>query len=201
MTSIRAALASWNELSADAPVDVAATRVQPELRRNTWPRDNVDALDVPVEIERHVKFLADLAGPHDVFEPGHPPPSPWEQAVLVERRTGIVRLRTAATETAMLIQQRDENARERESLGHQLHARNLEFEEVSEVARIEHDRLVGLIEELRARLAQVEADLDIVQTRRRDAESALRRTTRRLEGLERSYPIRVARVLKRLRRG
>jgi hypothetical protein len=201
MTSIRAALASWNELSADAPVDVAAARIQPELRRNTWPRDNVDALDVPVEIERHVKFLADLAGPHDVFEPGHPPPSPWEQAVLVERRTGIVRLRTAATEAAMLIQQRDENARERESLGHQLHARNLEFEEVSEVARSEQDRLVGLIEELRARLAQVEADLDVVQTRRRDAESALRGSTRRLEALERSYLIRVARALKRLRRG
>jgi chromosome segregation ATPase len=107
-----------------------------------------------------------------------------------------VRLRTAATEAAMLIQQRDENARERESLGHQLHARNLEFEEASEV----RDRLVGLIEELRARLAQVEADLDVVQTRRRDAESALRRSTKRLEALDRSYPIRVGRALKRLRR-
>ncbi|HEY5173905.1 MAG TPA: sulfotransferase, partial [Acidimicrobiia bacterium] len=29
MTSIRAALASWNELSADAPVEVAAARVKP----------------------------------------------------------------------------------------------------------------------------------------------------------------------------
>jgi hypothetical protein len=200
MTSIRAALASWNELSADAPVDAAAARVQPELRRNTWPRDNVDALEVPVEIERHVKFLADLTGAHEVFEPGNPPPSPWEQAVLFERRTGVVRLRAAATEAAALIQQRDENARERESFGHQLHARNLEFDEVSAAARTEQDRLVDVIVAVRARLAEVEADLREVQTRRRDAEKELRSSRRRLQALERSYPVRITRVLKRMRR-
>jgi hypothetical protein len=200
MTSIRATLASWNELSADAPVDVAAARIQPELRRNTWPRDNVDALEVPVEIERNVKFLVDLAGAHEVFDPGHPPSSPWEQALLVERRTRIVGLRTAAAEAAVVIQQRDEIARERESLGHQLHARNVEFEAVCEAARIEHARVVGVTEAVRARLAQVEADLREVQTRRRDAEKALRSSTRRLEVLERSYPIRIARAVKRLRR-
>jgi hypothetical protein len=57
-----------------------------------------------------------------------------------------------------------------------------------------------VIEGVRARLAQVEADLREVQTRRRDAEKALRSSTRRLEVLERSYPIRIARALKRLRR-
>jgi chromosome segregation ATPase len=142
-----------------------------------------------------------------VFEPGHPPPSPWEEALLVERRTGLARLRTATNEANVAIQQRDENAREKEALGQQLHARNLEFDELGESARAEkehvvaeRDRLGRELEAVRARLAEVEADLDDVQTRRRDAEKALRVTTRRLEARERSLPIRVARAIKRVRR-
>ncbi len=211
VTSIRASLELWNELSADAQVEPAAARIQPELRRNTWPRDNADALEVPGEIERLAKFLADLAGAHSVFEPGHPPPSPWEDALLVERRTGLVRLRTATNESdeeiKVAVQQRDENALEKEALGHQLHsrnlelrARNLEFDALSETARAERDRLGRELEAVRARLAEVEADLDEVQTRRRNAEKALRVTTRRLEARERSFPIRVARAIKRVRR-
>jgi hypothetical protein len=218
VTSIRASLESWNELSADTDVEAAAARIQPELRRNTWPRDNADALEVPGEIERLAKFLADLAGAHSVFEPGHPPPSPWEEALLVERRTGLARLRTATTEVEvairereeevkLAIQQRDENALERAALGQQLHARNLEFDALGETARAEkeyvfaeRDRLSRELEAVRARLAEVEADLDDVQARRRNAEKALRVTTRRLEARERSLPIRVARALKRVRR-
>ncbi|MDP9336391.1 MAG: hypothetical protein M3Q30_24190 [Actinomycetota bacterium] len=220
MTSIRASLESWNELSADAQVELAAARIQPELRRNTWPRDNADALEVPSEIERLAKFFADLAGAHGVFEPGHPPPSPWEEALLVERRTGLVRLRAATTEVEVAIrqrderdeevkfaiQQRDENALEREALGQQLHARNLEFDALCETARSEKahvgdekDRLGRDLEAVRARLAEVEADLAEVQTRRRNAEKALRMTTRRLEARERSFPVRVARAIKRVR--
>ena len=37
-------------------------------RRNTWPRDNADAIEVPDEIQRLVKFLADLNGAHASFE-------------------------------------------------------------------------------------------------------------------------------------
>ncbi|MDQ1448148.1 MAG: hypothetical protein QOC79_1119, partial [Actinomycetota bacterium] len=198
--------------------EAAAARIQPELRRNTWPRDNADALEVPGEIERLAKFLADLAGAHSVFEPGHPPPSPWEEALLVERRTGLARLRTATSEAdaairrrdeeaKVVVEQRDENAREKDALGQQLHARNLEFDALGESARAEkeqvvaeRDRLGRELEAVRARLAEVEADLDDVQTRRRDAEKALRVTTRRLEARERSLPIRVARAFKRVRR-
>jgi hypothetical protein len=212
ITSIRASLESWNEMSADAEVEAAAARIQPELRRNTWPRDNADALEVPGEIERLAKFLADQAGAHSVFEPGHPPPSPWEEALLVERRTGLARLRTATSEAdaairqrdereeevKLAIQQRDENALERAALGQQLHARNLEFDALGETARAERDRLGRELEAVRARLAEVEADLDDVQTRRRNAEKALRATTRRLEARERSLPIRVARAIKRV---
>ena len=242
MTSIHASLTSWNEVSPDAPVEMAAARIQPELRRNTWPRDNADALEVPGEIERLAKFLTDLVGAHEVFEPGHPSPSPWEEALLVERRTGILRLRIAATETdvanrergeeariaielrdleiqrhedetRVAIQQRDEHAREMDSIGHQLHARNLElrarnleFEALCETARAEkshvlaeRDRVGRELEAVRARLAEVEADLEDVQTRRRDAEKALRMSTRRLEARERSFPVRVARVFRRVR--
>ena len=90
-TTLRAvarSLASWSELSADVDIDAAAARVRPELRRNTWPRDNPDAPEIPSEIEEFTKFLTNLEGAHDVFEPGCPPASPWEQALLVERRTG-----------------------------------------------------------------------------------------------------------------
>jgi hypothetical protein len=236
MTSIQASLASWSEVSADAPVELAAARIQPELRRNTWPRDNADALEVPGEIERLAKFLADLTGAHGVFEPGPPPPSPWEEALLVERRTGHMRVRTAMTEadvairqrdeetmaaiqqrdeeTRVAIQQRDENAREMESLERQLHARNLElrarnleFDALCETARADKEHVLaqkdGLgreLEAVRARLAEVEAVLDEVQTRRRDAEKALRVSTRRLEARERSLPVRVARAIDRVRR-
>jgi hypothetical protein len=243
ITSIHASLTSWSELPDDANVEAAAARIQPELRRNTWPRDNADAIEVPDEIERLAKFLADLTGAHALFEPGHPPPSPWEEALLVERRTGLIRLRAATSdadaamrkqvdeatgalkqrdaaiqqrdeETKVAIQQRDDNAREVESLGHQLHARNLElrarnleFDALGETARAEkshvlaeRDRIGRELEAVRARLAEVEADLDDVQTRRRDAEKALRTTTRRLEARERSFPVRVARVFRRVRR-
>ena len=193
ITSIHASLTSWSELPDDANIELAAARIQPELRRNTWPRDNAEAIEVPGEIERLAKFLAELTGAHGLFEPGHPPPSPWEEALLVERRTGLVRLRTATSE-------RDEHAREVESLGHQLRARNLEFDALSETARAERDRLVRELEAVRARLAEVEADLDEVQTRRRDAEKALRMSVRRLEARERSFPVRVARVFRRERR-
>jgi chromosome segregation ATPase len=71
---------------------------------------------------------------------------------------------------------------------------------MSAAARTEQERLVGVIVAIRARLAEVEADLREVQTRRRDAEKELRSSTRRLKALERSFPIRIARALKRLRR-
>ena len=200
MTSIGASLESWNELPERADVEVAAARVRPELRRNTWPRDNSDALEVPGEIERFEKFLADLAGAHGVFEPGRPPSSPWEDALLSERRAGVVRFRIAEAQTEVAIQERDEAVRARESLGHQLHARNVEFDAVSETARSDKARLGGDLEAVRARLAVVDDNLSEAQTRRRDAEKALRSTTRRLQALEGRFPIRVARAIKRLRR-
>ena len=172
--------------------------VQPELRRNTWPRDNVDALEVPVEIERHVKFLADLTARTTCSSRGTAAVAVGA-AVLGERRTGVVRLARGdrgrrADPTS------DENAAERESFGHQLHARNLEFDEVSAAPARSRIVLVGVIVAVGARLAEVEADLGEVQTPA-DAtprrSSAARATT---PSLERSYPVRIARVLKRLRR-
>jgi hypothetical protein len=225
MTSIGASLASWNELPEHADVDAAAARVRPELRRNTWPRDNADALDVPGEIERFEKFLADLAGAHGVFEPGRPPSSPWEDALIAERRAGVVRFRAAEAQTEVAeaqtevaeaqtevaIQERDEALRAWESLGHQLHARNVEFDATCEAARSDKERLGaeleavrahlgGDLEAVRARLAVVEEELSEAQTRRRDAEKALRSTTRRLQAIEGRFPIRIARAIKRLRR-
>ena len=109
LTAISASLSSWNELPAATDIAVAAALVKPELRRNTWPRDNADAIEVPGEIERLVKFLADLDGAHSSFDVGQPPASPWEHAVLAERRSGVLRLRTE-------LQMHDEAARAREAV-------------------------------------------------------------------------------------
>ena len=109
LTAMSTCLVDWNELAPDPDIAVAAARVKPELRRNTWPRDNADAIEVPGEIERLVKFLADLDGAHASFDVGLPPSSPWENAVLEERRSGVVRLRTE-------LQMHDEEARAREAV-------------------------------------------------------------------------------------
>jgi hypothetical protein len=192
MTSIRATLETWNEVPAAAD----AARVRPELRRNTWPRDNADALEVPVEIERLVKFMADLGGAHAVLEPGHPPASPWEQALLTERRSAATRYRIAATEA-------DAARQLSESLGHQLHARNLEFDALVQLARAETQRVEAFGHDLdaaRKRIHEIEADLAEVQARRRAAEKEVRESQRRLQTLEGSRLLRVSSALKQLRR-
>jgi hypothetical protein len=200
MASVRASLSSWNELPSDrdAETDIAdaVARVRPELRRNTWPRDNTDALEVPGEIERLVKFMDSLGGAHAILEPGHPPASPWEQAVLTERRAAAGRYRIATT--------RADNAEElAESLGHQLHARNLEFDTLTQLARAETDRVEEFGHDLhlaRERIKEVEADLGQVQLRRREAEKAARESMRRLKALEQGRLLRVMRALHQLRR-
>ena len=207
MTRVRTSLESWKELPEGRDVDddlaVAAARVRPELRRNTWPRDNADALEVPGEIERLVKFMADLGGAHAVFEPGRPPVSPWEQALLTERRTGVVRSRVADARAEAAEQLNVELARDNDSLGHQLHARNLEFDALTELTRAETVRGTEFGHELhyaRARIQAVEGDLAEVQERRRVAEKAARDSARRLATLERSRLLRVVRALKQLGR-
>jgi hypothetical protein len=210
MTAIGESLASWSELPADADIEAAAARIRPELRRNTWPRDNADMIEVPGETERLVKFMNELTGPHRVFEPGTPPTAAWEQALLEERRTGVVRLRISEAETDAAIQARDQMiyerdgaTRERDSLGHQLHARNLEFDVETESVRTERARADQIGHDLaavRVRIGEVHADLDDVQARRRAAEKALRESERKVKTLENSRPIRIARLFKRLGR-
>ena len=93
LRALAASLTSWPELPADVDLDAAAARLRPELRRNTWPRDTADAPEIPTEVEGLRKVLIELEGSHDVFQPGCPPASPWEQALLAERRAGAERLR------------------------------------------------------------------------------------------------------------
>ena len=140
--------------------------------------------------------MADLGGAHAVLEPGHPPASPWEQALLTERRSAATRYRIASTEGAAARQLS-------ESLGHQLHARNLEFDAMEQFARAETERVLDLGHELdaaRNRIQAIEADLAEVQAARRAAEKAARESRRRLQLLERSRLLRLSRALKRARR-
>ena len=153
---------------------------------------------------------SDLGGAHSLFEPGRPLPSPWEQALLTERRNGLVRGRMADAESESLrerndalVQERDEYRRAKESVKHQLHARNLEFDALTDLARVETARAVELGHDLhaaRTRINAVEADLAEVNGRRRAAEKEARDAQRRLQALERSRVLRISRALKQLRR-
>ena len=146
--AIASSLESWHELPEGADVETAAARVRPELRRNTWPRDTPDALDIPIEIERFAKSLKDLEGPHESFEPGHFPAAPWERALLGERRIGLARLRASTLETNAAQVQRDEVTRERDDFAR---ARD-------ETARL-RDETARERDELGARLESIQRDL------------------------------------------
>ncbi|MDQ1382896.1 MAG: hypothetical protein QOG65_275, partial [Actinomycetota bacterium] len=90
-----------------------------------------------------------------------------------------------------------------ESLGHQLHARNLEFDALVQLARAETQRVEAFGHDLdaaRKRIHEIEADLAEVQARRRAAEKEVRESQRRLQTLEGSRLLRVSSALKQLRR-
>jgi hypothetical protein len=167
--AIASSLDSWHELPEGADVEAAAARVRPELRRNTWPRDTPDALDIPIEIERFAKSLKDLVGPHESFEPGHFPAAPWERALLGERRTGLARLRVSTRETEAAEGQRDEVARERDNVARErdeaARVRDENARERDEAARERDEAARGLDgtarerDELGARLESVQRDL------------------------------------------
>ena len=176
LAAIASSLETWNELPAGADVDAAAARVRPELRRNTWPRDTPDALEIPSEIERLAKFLTDQVGAHDLFEPGHPPAAPWERALLDERRLGVSRLRTSMLDTTAAVRERDQIASERDQVTGERDALRTDRDDL----RRERDDLVRLRDEtarvrdeiarerdsLAARVERAEEELDVA---RRDA--------------------------------
>ena len=84
-----------------------------------------------------------------------------------------------------------------------MHARNLEFDTLTQLARAETDRVEEFGHDLhlaRERIQEIEADLAHIQVRRREAEKAARESTRRLKALEQGRLFRVVRALHQLRR-
>ncbi len=176
-------LVRWSELAPDADVEAGVARVQPELRRNTWPRDTADALDVPGEIDRLEKFVLDLRGTHDVFQPARAPAASWEQALLAERRAGVEQVRAVRAEletvqgdlraaTAELASLRDRLAEvtsAHESARHDADALRSAVGELERALAVEQEQSAAraeAVERNREQLALVRARWDRLEARR-----------------------------------
>jgi hypothetical protein len=96
LTAIAESLHHWDELPKDADFDAGVARINPGLRRDTWPRDQTELVTPPAEFVALTGALMERRGRHDAFETGDlPEPGPWLHALLEERRMGAVRLRAS----------------------------------------------------------------------------------------------------------
>jgi hypothetical protein len=96
LTAIAESLHHWDELPKDADFDAGVARINPGLRRDTWPRDQVELVSPPAEFVALTEALLDRRGRHDAFDAGGlPEAGPWPHALLEERRLGAVRLRAS----------------------------------------------------------------------------------------------------------
>ena len=84
---IVASLQSWGEVPPGADLERAVARVKPDLRRNTRPSDDREAVVTPEEIAGLTAHLSSLRGRHDAFDQGDTPARGWwEEPLLNERR-------------------------------------------------------------------------------------------------------------------
>jgi len=96
LTAITESLRLWDEVPKDSDFDAAVARINPGLRRDTWPRNQTDFVTPPPEFARLASALMEKRGRHDSFDPGNlPDPGPWHPALLEERRTGRLQQRAS----------------------------------------------------------------------------------------------------------
>jgi len=84
--AISESLKAWGELPVDIDLGAASGRIEPDLRRDTWPRDLSKLSDVPEEVIALDKYLKEQIGSHERFEVEEPRPPWWERPLLDERR-------------------------------------------------------------------------------------------------------------------
>ncbi len=170
LTSINASLHDWDEIPKDADFDAAVARINPGLRRDTWPRSQTDFVTPPDEFISLAEALMEKRGRHDSFDSGNlPEAGPWQRALLEERRIGGVRLQTAQSVIEAL---RDDY----ETL-QTVSSQSIEsLSTAGEDLRTELSGLRAELSNLRAELSDTRKDLENVRTeseeRRNEADAA-----------------------------
>jgi hypothetical protein len=129
LTSITDSLRDWGALDREVDVEVAASRINTELRRNTWPRERHGLANPPDEVVEFETFLRKRMGRHDAYEAETPPERGfWEGSLLEERRAGTVRLHASFLQNDLFRTQLEETRaqlellfKEREELASDVH--------------------------------------------------------------------------------
>jgi hypothetical protein len=181
-------LQRWGQIGADLPIEKAAASIDPQLRRNTWPRVQSDLADVPGEVRSLEKFLVDQRGPHDCFEPGSPPDVGWWVDPLIEeRRAPRIQLRGAERTVTLLTQRTEE---QEQSIAELHRAREMTAQAAAEAQL----RLADVAAERDRALAE----LGRTATELGSARSEVARLTSLRAQLEQRIPVRLYRIFKSL---
>jgi hypothetical protein len=185
--SITESLKCWGELPGEIDINSASGRVEPNLRRDTWPRNRSELIEVPDDVVALDKLLAEKFGRHHRFE-GEALPAPWWGEPLLEERRGVWQLRRQVEQLVPLRQQLSEVER-------RLAEANQRIAETDQhVANIEQ-QLLGTNAALGQMTAERDAHLqEVLRTRE---ELAVWRE--RWNGIERRVPTRIYRALQRRR--
>ncbi len=180
LVAMAEALQGFGQLAADADVAAGVAVVQPELRRNTWPRSQTDLLEVPADLRHLEKELGGHLGTSPRFEADVPDPGWWERSLLEERRVGGLRLRASAASRGLL------------------EVRVAELEAAHRQAGADNEVLATQLAEVALRVEAETARAAGLAQRAESAEAALARADDRWTALERRAPVRLYRVLQRL---
>jgi hypothetical protein len=188
LSEVIESLQEWGELPVECDIDLAASRIQPDLRRDTWPRSQTELIDVPDEVVALDKLLAERLGAHHRFE-GEEPAAPWwEGPILDERRRawGIHKQLELRDQQLMTLRQQVTNLEERgEITNQQVAASNQRVADVEQRLQLSEIALQRMTNERDAQLQEV---------LRSHTELALWKA--RWNRIERSLPGRIYRALR-----
>jgi hypothetical protein len=163
LTSICASLHDWDEIPKDADFDAAVARINPGLRRDTWPRSQTDFVTPPGEFISLAEALMEKRGRHDSFDSGNlPEVGSWQRSLLEERRISGGRLRTAQSAIEAL---RDEYEARQTASSQAIESLNATCEDLRAQSS-------GLRAELSASRTELERVRSVCQRRSSEADAA-----------------------------
>lgn len=94
---ITASLRAWDELD-EVDAEAGASRVRPDLRRDTHPGTETILADPPSSIHELAHYLESLRGRHDEFHAAAPTTGWWEEPLMNERRVFVQHYEAALDE-------------------------------------------------------------------------------------------------------
>jgi hypothetical protein len=186
LREVAESLQEWSELPGEIDIDVPTSRIQPDLRRDTWPRSEAEVLDVPEEVVALDKLLAERHGAHHRFEGEEPPVAWWERPLLDERRRAW--------------ELRRQNQDARDQFERKVAETNqLLVDSRQRITELEHKLLVteGSLQQMSVSFQQMtlERDTHLQEVLRSHTELALWK--QRWRRIERTLPMRILRAFQR----